>query len=163
MKDLSFIRIGREGSEPSVFGRPADGEMVEVLIRPVLEAKDSMHGVVEVTPDPGTPNPSRFSFQIEHLADHSGFPEQSGIEPRTVPGKGLLVLRDHSKTEASIARDVLVTRDLPGGVLGVGFVEAIELQRRRTSDGSLPLRRFGERGDSTSGSPSASHACLRRH
>ena len=46
MKDLSFIRIGREGGEPGVFGRPADGEMVEVLIRPVLEAKDSMHGVV---------------------------------------------------------------------------------------------------------------------
>ena len=147
MKDLSLIRIGREGRESGVFDRPAHGEMVEVLIRPVLEAKDSMHGVVEVTPDPGTPNPRCFSFQIQHLTNHSGFPEQSRIEPRTVPGKGLLVLRDHSKTEASIARDVLVTRDLPGGLLGVGFVEAIELQRRRTSDGSLPLRRFGERRD----------------
>ena len=99
---LLLIRIGGESGEPGVLDGPTHREMVEVLVGEVLEAKDTMHGVVEVTPDTSAPNPGSFG-------------------------------------------DVLVTRDLPGGLLGLSFNEAVQLQVRRTFGGSLPLSHLGER------------------
>ena len=55
---LLLIRIGGESGEPGVLDGPTHREMVEVLVSAVLEAKDTMHGVVEVTPDTSTPNPA---------------------------------------------------------------------------------------------------------
>ena len=59
---LLLIRIGGESGEPGVLDGPTHRKMVEVLVGEVLEAKDTMHGVVEVTPDTSTPNPGSFGF-----------------------------------------------------------------------------------------------------
>ena len=59
---LLLIRIGGESGEPGVLDGPTHREMVEVLVGEVLEAKDTMHGVVEVTPDTSAPNPGSFGF-----------------------------------------------------------------------------------------------------
>ena len=59
---LLLIRIGGESGEPRVLDGPTHREMVEVLVGEVMEAKDTMHGVVEVTPDTSTPNPGSFGF-----------------------------------------------------------------------------------------------------
>ena len=59
---LLLIRIGGESGEPGVLDGPTHREMVEVLVGDVLEAKDTMHGIVEVTPDTSTPNPGSFGF-----------------------------------------------------------------------------------------------------
>ena len=59
---LLLIRIGGESGEPGVLDGPTHREMVEVLVGEVLEAKNTMHGVVEVTPDTSAPNPGSFGF-----------------------------------------------------------------------------------------------------
>ena len=62
-----------------------------------------------------------------------------------MPFEGLFVLRNHPKTEAPIAGNVLGTGYLSGGLLGIRFREAIQIQLRRTSVGWLPLISVGER------------------
>ena len=74
--------IGRIGGQPRILKRFSDGEMVETLIVIVAEAKDFMNGVIKKTADPGASDAVGFSFQIEHLSDHSGFPEQMPVAVR---------------------------------------------------------------------------------
>ena len=69
------VMVGRIGRQSRVFKRFADGEMVEALIVIVAKTHDFMNGIIKKTADTGASGAAGFSFQIQHLPDHSGFPE----------------------------------------------------------------------------------------
>tara|TARA_B100000446_G_C10372337_1_gene277125 strand:- start:105 stop:395 length:291 start_codon:yes stop_codon:yes gene_type:complete len=95
--------------------------VIEILVRAIAEAQYSVHRVVEEASDARTPNTGSFSFQIEYLAYHAGFPEQPRVKPWTVACQRCFVLCNHPETETPIASDVLETRNLPSGLLGISF------------------------------------------
>ena len=128
--------ICRSCLQSRVLDSATDGEMVEVLILAVPEAKDLMHRVVEITADPGTSDSSGFRFQIEHLSDHVGLPKQAWIEPRAVPIQWFLIRSNHPQTKTPIAGDRLRTGHLLGGVPCVRFDEAIQLEFVWTTTGA---------------------------
>ena len=83
---LSMIKaIRRQGGQTRVFDMASGREVVERLKRHVIEPQYLVHRVIKKAADSGSPDANRLRFQIKHLADHACLPEESAIEPRSVP------------------------------------------------------------------------------
>src|SRR5581483_7656529 len=128
-----------------VFDCAADREMVEVLVFAVLEAKYFVHRIVEVATDAGAADACRFSFQIKHLADDSGFPKETRIKPRAVALHRFLKFSNHAKAETTIAGDCLGTGNLSGGLACFGLDKAIKFELLWASWWPTPLVSLSER------------------
>ena len=68
-----------------------------------------MNLVVVETADAGGLDPSRLCFQIEHLTNHAGFPEQPGVHPWAGCRESFVKGYEHPSREDSVRRDILTT------------------------------------------------------
>ena len=95
-------------------------EMVKTLPSAVLNTEQIVHRVIEVTTDTRTLNACRFRFQIEHMAQHAGLPEQ----PAIVPGACFdnpIEISQHTQAECTIRSYFLMTGDSPCRLSGITF------------------------------------------
>jgi len=67
--------VWRMRSQAGVVDVLPDGEVVKALKRQAVDSQDVVHRVVEEATDPGRADAGSFRFQVQHLAQHTGFPE----------------------------------------------------------------------------------------
>ena len=58
------VVVGRMGSEPRIFYRFSDGEVVQALILIICQSQYFVNGVVKETADAGAPDAEGFGGQI---------------------------------------------------------------------------------------------------
>ena len=98
------MAIRRLRLDPAVLQRRADGKVVEILPAAVAETQQTVHRVIEITADAGSPQTLRFGFQLEDLTDEPGFPEQTWIEPGSA-GDERVEACQHAEGEGAVPGD----------------------------------------------------------
>ena len=110
------VSVGRVRLEARVLDRPAAGEMIEVLEAVRLHTEQVVKGIVEVTADAGAAHPRGLGFQVKHLPEHAGFPEQPPVPPGAVGSNRVTEFGDHAQTERAVGGDLLMTAHLAGSL-----------------------------------------------
>src|SRR5713226_2265077 len=115
--------IRRQGRQAGVVHMASRREVVERLKRHVIEPHYPMHRVIKKTADSGSPDAGRLRLQIEHLADHPCFPEESPIEPRSVPMQARFEFCDHPQGKRTVPGNILTATDLGSQLPHVALLE----------------------------------------
>lgn len=80
-----MVVVRRQRLQAWIVDGTADCEMVDDLEPVVLVATHHLVGlVVEESTDARRADPSGLGFEVERLADESGLPVQSAVEPRAI-------------------------------------------------------------------------------
>src|SRR5688500_607541 len=130
--------VRRQGGESRVVHRAADGEVVERLELEVPQAEHLVHRVVEEAADAGRAHAGGFGFEVEHLSEESGLPEEAAVERRPVLDQRRLVLGEHAEREGAVAGDVLAAAHLRGERARVAALEEEEWKLRGAAGRRLP-------------------------
>jgi len=112
--------IGWKSLQATVRHPFSNREMVKTLPSAVLNTEQIVHGIIEVTTDTRTLNACRFRFEIEHMAQHAGLPEQ----PAIVPGACFddpIEISQHTQAEYTTRSYLLMTGDSLCRLSGITF------------------------------------------
>ena len=114
--------------EPRIVDRSTHGEVIEALMTEVVQAEQLVHGIIEETPDAGSPKPGLLGLEIKDLANHAAFPKQPRIKPCPPalerPGK----FSQHTHAEAAIGGDGLLTGDPPRRISHIAFLQKVKCE-----------------------------------
>src|SRR6185295_9020533 len=102
------MRIAGKRQQPRVFDWAADCEVIQALELAPLETQHAVKRVIEITANPGASNAGGLGFQIQRMAQQSGFPEQSSIPPAAHRSNTVFKFRQHAEAECAGARDLLM-------------------------------------------------------
>src|SRR6266540_7034374 len=111
-KRLVIEAIRWQCGQARILHMAADRKVVERLKRHRAESHQVMDRVIEKTTDSRGADACGLRFQIEHLANQPGFPEESAVEPRSVPMQARFEFCDHCQGKRAIASDILVATNL---------------------------------------------------
>src|SRR5262249_43004511 len=100
--------VARLGGEPRVLDGDPDREVIEALKRVIADAEHVVDRIVVETADAGAPGAGGFGLEIQHLADHTRFPEQAAIERRPESGEARVEVGQHAEAEEAVGGDVLI-------------------------------------------------------
>src|SRR5258708_20337481 len=98
LRSSSNLYAGKRG-EPFVLDGAPHREVVKALPVARSDAEHIVNGVIEVAADPRRANPRLFSFEVQHLADETGLPEEISIEPTPVGPQPAHVISPHPRAQ----------------------------------------------------------------
>src|SRR5262245_43719797 len=92
----------------------------------VGDAEHFVHGIVVETSDAGGASAGRFGFEVQHLSDEAGLPEEMPVEGRPKRVEAGVELRDHAEAEEPVGGDRLIAADAFGEAAAVAERELKE-------------------------------------
>src|ERR1039458_9996748 len=118
--------VGRSGAQPHILNGAADGEVVKALPIVAGQTECAVQHIIEVAANAGAAHPRRLRRQIQGLADHSGFPEQSAIGCRAALSQDWLEPSQHPKAERTVGGNVLVAGKRPREIAQVALTQPVQ-------------------------------------
>jgi hypothetical protein len=136
-RELSFLPhlVRGQRGEPLVLDGAPHCEVVEALPVARRDAEHIVNEIIEVAPDPGRTDARLFRFEVQHVADKTGLPEEISIERSAVGHQAAHVIRDHPEAEGPIPRDVLAAGKARSLSAVVPFFEQVQGKATRADGG----------------------------